>query len=239
VTVWPAAVLAASAVVLVVPSPAQGLGRASPSPPAVRDDVGWMHRWRWGWTVLAALAGATFVSGRAAVPGALVAGWFTWRLIGRAEPVAVRRRREAASRDLPGLVHLLATALESGCDVGTAVRVVCDALPGPAADGLATVPLRLALGLDLTEAWRPVRSDPALAPLARAMVRAHRSGASVTAEVSRLAAELGARTRQRVEERARTVGVRAALPLGLCLLPAFILVGVVPLVVGLMRSLQL
>jgi hypothetical protein len=35
-----------------------------------------------------------------------------------------------------------------------------------------------------------------------------------------------------LQKRARTVGVRAAGPLGLCFLPAFMLVGIVPTVVG-------
>jgi len=43
----------------------------------------------------------------------------------------------------------------------------------------------------------------------------------------------------RVEERARAVGVKAAVPLGVCLLPSFLLIGVVPLVAGLLRSLSL
>ena len=47
----------------------------------------------------------------------------------------------------------------------------------------------------------------------------------------------GASSRSEAEARARTVGVRAAAPLGLCLLPAFVLVGVVPLVAGTVASL--
>jgi hypothetical protein len=39
------------------------------------------------------------------------------------------------------------------------------------------------------------------------------------------------------EERARSVGVRAALPLGLCLLPAFVLLAVVPIAAGLLEPL--
>jgi pilus assembly protein TadC len=70
-------------------------------------------------------------------------------------------------------------------------------------------------------------------------VRAHRSGSSVTHEVARLADELDRRTQTSVEERARAVGVKAAVPLGVCLLPSFLLIGVVPLVVGLLRSLSL
>lgn len=206
---------------------------------ALGEDLGWMRRGRWLWTALAAVAGGAFVSGPAGLPAALVAGWLTWRLVARAEPPASRRRREAVVRDLPGLVHLLATALESGCDVGEAVRLVCDVLPGPAADALAPVPARLRLGVDPGEAWRPIVDDASLAPLGRAMVRAQRSGSSVTGEVARLADELGERARLRVEERARTVGVKAAVPLGVCLLPSFVLIGIVPLVVGLLTSLHL
>jgi hypothetical protein len=57
--------------------------------------------------------------------------------------------------------------------------------------------------------------------------------------MARLAAELDQRSRAGVEERARAVGVKAAVPLGLCLLPSFLLIGVVPLVAGLLRSLSL
>jgi Flp pilus assembly protein TadB len=232
-----AASLAAVAVLASRPSRVPVSRSRIRSPPA--EDLGWMYRGRWLWTALAAAAGATFVSGPAGLPAGLIAAWFTWRLVARAEPPLQRRRREAVARDLPGLVHLLATALESGCDVGQAVRLVCEVLPGPAADALVSVPARLALGVDAGEAWRPVLDDPALAPLGRAMVRAQRSGSSVTAEVARLADELGERARLRVEERARTVGVKAAVPLGVCLLPSFVLIGIVPLVVGLMSSLHL
>jgi Flp pilus assembly protein TadB len=241
--------VAAAALCLLPPRPGAHLA-APPDPPLPvgrsdgRSDGrsggdGWARRGRLLWALLAAAAGATFFSGQAAVPMGLVAGGVSWVVAGRAEPRAVRRTREAAERDLPGLVHLLGTALEVGCDVGDGLRLVCAAHPGAAADALGLVPTRLALGLDPVEAWAPVAADPTLAPLARAMMRAHRSGSSVVSEVARLADELAARARQQRETRARTVGVRAAVPLGLCLLPAFVLVGVVPLVVGLLRSLHL
>ena len=57
--------------------------------------------------------------------------------------------------------------------------------------------------------------------------------------VERLAADLAGRARAETEERARAVGVKAAIPLGVCLLPAFVLVGIVPLVAGLLASLRL
>lgn len=198
-----------------------------------------MLRWRWCWALCAGVAGGCFVSGAWALPAGLVMGVLVWVFIGRTEPPAERRRREAVARDLPGLVHLLAAALTAGGDVGEAVRLVCDAYPGAASDALSAVPPRLALGVDPASAWRPALDDPRLAPLGRAMVRARRSGASVTHEVARLADELAQHARFRVEERARAVGVKAAVPLGLCLIPSFVLLGVVPLVVSMLESLAL
>ncbi len=79
-------------------------------------------------------------------------------------------------------------------------------------------------------------SDAELAALGRAMSRAHQSGAPVVAAVERLADGLARTARADVEDRARAVGVKAAVPLGLCLLPAFVLIGIVPLVAGLMST---
>lgn len=201
------------------------------------DDLGWVRRGRVLWSLLAGVGAATFLTGL----GGVIVGFgvvaLTWAWIGRLEPPSRRRQRAAVERDLPGVVHLLVTALESGCDVAEAIRLVCVALPGPATMLLDDVPGRLALGVPPDVAWRAVLDSAELAPLGRAMVRAHRSGAAVTDEVARLADELERRAKARVEDRARAVGVKAALPLGLCLLPSFLLMGVVPLVAGLLRSL--
>lgn len=234
------AALAAAGSVALWARPRAGWRPIAARPPAVpREDLGWLHRWRSVWAALSGLGGATFVSGRWGVVAGVLAGAGVWAWIGRCEPVTTRRRREAAARDLPGLVHLLATALESGCDVGVAVRLVCEALPGDAAGILSGVPGRLALGVSPEAAWNAVLDHVELAPLARTMMRAQRSGSSVTTELARLALELEGRAQARLEEQARSVGVKAAVPLGLCLLPAFLILGVVPLVAALLGSLRL
>ncbi len=74
--------------------------------------------------------------------------------------------------------------------------------------------------------------DPALGPLGRALARSESSGASVADTVARLSEDLGRNHRAEVEDLARSVGVKAAVPLGVCLLPAFLLVGIVPVVVA-------
>ena len=71
------------------------------------------------------------------------------------------------------------------------------------------------------------------------MLRAVESGASVADAMLRLADDQRRRSQAAVEGRARAVGVKAAVPLGLCLLPAFVLIGIVPLVVALLTGLEL
>lgn len=234
---WLAVGCAAGAAGLVVPL---GPRLRIPSPAAGdRPPATGMLRHRPLWCLLAGLGGALFVDGRAGpVVGVLVAVG-AWVVLGRAEPTAARRRREQVRRDLPQLVGLLASTLRGGAAPGAAVGVVCEALPGPAADRLARVSARLALGVDPVLVWQRLAEDPELAPLGRSLARAHATGASVVRSAERLADELAQRARADVEERARAVGVKAALPLGLCLLPAFVLIGIVPLVAALLSTLAL
>lgn len=198
--------------------------------------AGGLRRWRLPCALLAGVGAAVVLGGPAAPLAGLAAGVATWVVAGRIEPRAVRLRREEVRRDLPHVVTLLGAALRSGAAPGAAIDLVCRALPGAAADQLGPVAARLALGGDPMVVWSALADDPAVGPLGRTMARAHRSGAPVVAAVDRLSEELARRSRGDVEDRARAVGVRAAVPLGVCLLPAFLLLGIVPLVVGLARS---
>lgn len=210
-------------------------------PPAARDPVraGWLHDHRMLWSALTGVGAYAFVGGRAGPVAAVVAGAAAWVAIGRAEPAEVRRRREAVRRDLPYVVELFAATLRGGAAPGDGIAVVCGALPGPAAERLSGVAARLSLGLDPVQVWSSLADDPQLGRLGRTLARAQASGAPVVAAVERLADDLARAGRAEAEERARAVGVKAAVPLGLCLLPAFILVGIVPLVVALLADLRL
>ncbi|MFJ9313740.1 type II secretion system F family protein [Pimelobacter simplex] len=194
---------------------------------------GLLRRGRPVWAALAGAGAAAFLGGVLALPAGIVAAAATWFAATRIEPPSVRRRREKVRRDLPHVVTLLAAALHSGLDPAAAIDLVRRALPGPASDRLGPTAARLHLGGDVAAAWAGLAHDPELAPLGRTLARAHRTGAPVVAAVERLAADLAAHARSEVEDRARAVGVRAAVPLGLCLLPAFLLLGIVPLAVSL------
>jgi Flp pilus assembly protein TadB len=233
-----AGLAAAVAALLAIPARTRLRTPARPTrTPGPRRD--WMHRWRWVLACLAGVGGFLFVGGRAGPVAAVVAGIAAWWVIGRTESPAERRVRRQVQRDLPHLVDLLAAALRGGATPGTGVRMACAALPGPAADRLWGVTERLALGVDPERVWASLADDPDLAPLGRALARSHRTGAGVVSTIEQLADELGRSARSHVEERARAVGVRAALPLGLCLLPSFLLLGIVPLVVGMLSELDL
>lgn len=217
-----------------------GPGRDRPARPAssvaavpAASGEGLLRRGRPLWALLAGAGTAVFLGGPLAVPAGVAAGAAVWASAGRLEPRETRRRREEVRRDLPHVVTLLAAALRSGQAPAEAVDLVCRALPGAAADRLAAVAARLRLGGDAGAVWGRLADDPELGPLGRALARAHRTGAPVVAAVDALAEELGSRARAELEDRARAVGVRAAVPLGVCLLPSFLLLGIVPLAVSL------
>jgi Flp pilus assembly protein TadB len=163
-----------------------------------------------------------------AVPAAAGAWWAT----GRMEPPAVRRRREQLTASVPHVVDLMAACLAIGLSPAAAVEQITAAVDPPIRDELAALVARLRLGVDPVTVWRDLAGHPQLGGLGRSIARAVDSGASVSDAMQRLAEDLRRRTRADVETRARAVGVKAAIPLGVCLLPAFVLVGVVPLVAG-------
>lgn len=217
--------------------------RHRPAPPPVvastDADRDWLRRGRRVWPVLAAVAVLAFWPGWLGLGLAVAAAVVVHRVVGAAEPAGSRREREEVERDLPAVVLLLATALRGGADLDSAARLVCTALPGAAATRLGEACDRLALGVDPGQVWERLGAEPAMAPLGRALARAHRTGAPVAATVARLADDLSASARAEVEDRARTVGVKAAVPLGVCLLPSFLLLGIVPLVASLLAGLEL
>ncbi|MYS30664.1 hypothetical protein GTW38_27855, partial [Streptomyces sp. SID7804] len=74
---------------------------------------------------------------------------------------------------------------------------------------------------------------PGAAGLARLLERADVSGLPLAAPMARLAAEARAEWARASTARARKAAVLVSAPVGLCFLPAFIAVGVLPVVIGL------
>jgi Flp pilus assembly protein TadB len=183
-------------------------------------------------TVAVGSGAAFFVGGPVGAAAAAGLAALCWWLTGRMEPPAVRRRRERLAASVPHAVDLMAACLTVGLSPGAALEQIAAAVDDPLGEELRAVVGRLRLGVDPATVWRDLAAHPQLGGLGRTVSRAVDSGASVADAMQRLADDLRRGHRAAMETRARAVGVRAALPLGVCLLPAFVLVGVVPLVAG-------
>ena len=154
--------------------------------------------------------------------------------------VARGERRSVCQADagaVPAALDLLAACLAAGATLGHALEAVAVASGGPIRDLLGGVARLTALGSAVEVAWSGCLADAAWAPVARAVIRAHHSGAPLTDVLSRLAEDQRRAVRTAAEAATRRAAVRAVLPLGLCFLPAFVLVGVVPVVAGFARVL--
>jgi pilus assembly protein TadC len=150
----------------------------------------------------------------------------------RLEPASVRRRQEAMATALPFAADMLAAALSSGAPVSIALLAVADAIGDPLGPVFAQVGRSVGLGAPSAEAWAPLTAVPGADPLARAAVRASESGAALAGACGRLAMELRAGRTASAEAAARRAEVLIVMPLGCCFLPAFVLVGIVPVVLG-------
>lgn len=162
----------------------------------------------------------------------VVAGVGAAVAIGRLEPAAVRRDRERVAADLPLALDLLVACTAAGRSVDGSLTAVADAVGGPLAAPFRIVAHRLVLGDDPATGWATMVERPELARLGRTMSRAMVSGAPVSPTLRRLAEDDRRDRRWANERRARSVGVRAAGPLAACFLPAFMLIGVIPTIVG-------
>jgi len=182
--------------------------------------------------VLCGVSVAVVVGGWAGTVAGVVVAALLHRYLRRLTPARVRREQERAELDLPYALDLLATSVRAGLPIDRAVRAVAAALGGPVGACLARVAAGLDLGLTPSGAWQALHHLPAGSRVAEVVVRSADSGAAVAAGLSRLADDLRAARLAGVETSAQRAGVLLVLPLGLCFLPAFIVTGVVPVIVA-------
>ncbi|MEV2236615.1 type II secretion system F family protein [Micromonospora sp. NPDC049891] len=204
-----------------VPASAQQQGSTQRRPDLVRLTAG-----------LSGLAVAVLVEGWAGPVAALPTVVLLDLSLRRIEPPAVRRRRLRAAADLPLAADLLAAALRAGAPVERSVLAVADALGGPLGRQLARVGRTLQLGGGPQEAWAHLAAVPGADRVATAAIRSASSGAALAGALTRLSDDLRADRAVALEAAARRSGVLIVLPLGLCFLPAFILAGLVPVIVA-------
>jgi pilus assembly protein TadC len=179
-----------------------------------------------GWLVFGGVTG--LVPGLAA---AVVLG--RWRRRQRQSAAASDADARLAARQLPLAADLLAACIAAGAGPVVAAQAVGEALGGPVGEGLAHGAAEVRLGGEPARAWWGLASTPGAAALAGLLERADVSGLPAAGPVARLAADTRAEWARAATARARRAAVMVTAPVGLCFLPAFIAVGVLPIVIGL------
>jgi hypothetical protein len=184
----------------------------------------------------------------AILPAAVITG-----LVLSRRPVGRTAAQRGADRRIIAVqAELLAACLDAGMAVGPALRAVSAVLTdrGPpdgsgVTDGegplalLESVSAMLSLGADPHKAWRAADLDPDLAPMGAAARRSASGGGGLAQAVREHAAQLRQDTAAASARAAGRAGVLMTAPLGVCFLPAFLCLGLAPVVVGLLGQLSI
>jgi tight adherence protein C len=191
------------------------------------------------WMAIFAVIGALVPGPKVlTLPLALLLGVRIRRL--RAARADVRRRR-AMDAEVPQLLDLLAAASAAGLSAVVGLQRSVSALRGPLG-----AELRGSLdAVDLGARWRDELADVterlALPDLRRALTvltRTETLGTSLTEATRELAADVRASRRAAVAERARAAPVKMLFPLVFLVLPAFLLLTVVPVLLTTVESIR-
>ena len=184
--------------------------------------------------VLAAAGAIVVVGGPAGAVLALLLIFGGPHLVARLQPDPEVLDDNAVALDLPLALDLLAACLSAGSGLQDAACVVGEAVGGACGRRLLHVAAALKLGVPAADAWsRLGHGDGTAGSAARSLSRSAGGGAPVAADVALAAGAAREAAAAVATRRARRAGVLAVAPLGLCFLPAFLLLGVVPAVVGL------
>jgi pilus assembly protein TadC len=157
-----------------------------------------------------------------AATGVLALGWV--------EPRSARRRRERLTMEAPQALELMAACLGAGLPARAACAAVVRTFDGPVAEDLGQVLALLELGAGEVPAWRVLHDHPQLGFAAADLARSVESGTSMVEGLRHHAAAARDARRSGLQVRARAVGVRSVLPLMMCFIPSFMLLGIVPAV---------
>lgn len=160
------------------------------------------------------------------------AGLLVWVAPYRRRARQRHRQQAAIIEELPEAVDLLRLAVSSGLNVHLAVAAVGDRLSGPVGRGLAEAAQQAQTGQRLADALEPLPDtvgEP-VRPLMRVLIDGDRYGTELGPALEQVAADSRLLRRRQAEEHARRLPLRLLLPLVGCILPAFILLTLAPVI---------
>ena len=139
---------------------------------------------------------------------------------------AINKRKIGIHRELPDFLDVLATTVDAGIALNGALAAAANGLHGPLGEEMRAALQDIRLGRSRTDALMAVSQrarDPDLTTTMIAIVQSERLGASITDVLQQLAVETRERRFMRAEELAAQLPNKLVFPVGLCMLPALLL----------------
>ena len=184
--------------------------------------------------------GIVLLMGPAALPVALLAAAGAFVMPDVALGRAAKRRRVAADGEVAQFLDLLAAASSAGLSAPAAIGRACTGVRGPLRRELEDAAAAVELGGRWRDELAAIAERLQLPDLRAAVVviaRTETLGSSLSESLQLLVADVRGSRRARAAERARTAPVKMLFPLVFMVLPAFLLLTVVPVLIATIRSL--
>lgn len=150
--------------------------------------------------------------------------------LGRLESPAHRRDQELLAIQQPTVLDLLVASLESGVPLRSAVTEVAALSPVQTAGFLNQILARIAVGIPEAEAWKLASKNPVWQQIGQDISSSVANGTALAQILENHAEEARINAKNLRAMAAKRVGVKVALPLISCFLPAFLAVGVIPII---------
>jgi Flp pilus assembly protein TadB len=191
---------------------------------------------RWPW-IAVALMGAALASLPVGLAVVIVTALLRrWAGVQR----KARMTRDVAAR-FPDALDLLVLSIRAGYLPAQAIGEITPYLPVALRPSFTAVDQALLRGDRFADALDQLRVGlgPIAQPLVDSLAAADRYGLPLAPVLERLSFEARQQRRRDTDAAARELPVRLALPLVLCTLPSFVLLAIVPLLLGALSSLHL
>lgn len=151
-----------------------------------------------------------------------------------------QRSRRAARAALPDFIEIVIIGVRAGLTPAAAFEMATERAGPELGSGLAGAIHQMHRGLRLSDALAelPDWLGPPAAYFTDALITADRYGLPIEPVLDRLTADVRATRSHQAQEQARTLPVKLAFPLVVCTLPSFVLLAIVPAVLGALSTLR-
>ena len=152
--------------------------------------------------------------------------------------IALPRRRDTIEA-LPELISLIRVGITAGLSAEQTIRRLQPVVQSPTSEALTEFVLTLERHIGFSDATHELitRLGEPARPLADALATSHRYGLALLPSLDRALDEARHAHRRQVETAARRLPVLMCFPLALCILPAFVLLTIVPALLGALSAL--